>query len=188
MLWLILADFMQQTGYREYFHIGRIVAAHGLRGEVKVLLMSSDPDRFMYVEQCFLTDESENSHQLVEVLAARKQAGSWLVQLKGINDRTAAEALRGSFISVNRELALPLEENEYFIADLIGCLVYDEKHGLLGQVADILNHQAHDLYIIRKKGEKDLLMPAVKSIIRAINPVDGRIDVSLPEGLYEIYR
>ena len=173
---------------RHYLHIGQIVSVHGLRGEVKVKLLSSDPDRLDQLTSCFISSADETTHRPATIEKARKQTGTYLVKLSGTDDREAAELLRGQFLSVNREQALQLEEDEYFVCDLIGCLVYDTTHGLLGEVFDIQSHQAHDLYIVRDKGKKDLLFPAVKSVLHRIDLTARRIDVSLPDGLFDIYR
>ena len=171
-----------------HFHIGRIVGAHGLAGEVKVQVLSSDEDRFQSLTDCLLTSADEKSRQTVTIENSRRAGKVQLIKLAGFDDRTAAEKLRGCFLSVDREHALVLTDDEYFISDLIGCQVYDHEHGYLGHVADILTHQAQDIYVIRHEGDNDLLFPAIKAILRRIDLEQRRIDVNLLAGLYELYR
>ncbi len=174
--------------FRHYLHIGQIVAVHGLRGEVKVKLLSSDPDRLDQVSDCYISSPDEATHQPATIEKSRRQSGTFLVKLSGTDDRGAAELLRGHFLSVKREQAMQLEEDQYFVCDLIGCLVFDQSHGLLGEVLDIQGHQAQDTYVVRQTGKKDLLFPAIKSILLSVDLKARRIDVKLPDGLYEIYR
>lgn len=183
-----MADNQAHRPLRSIFHIGRITAAHGLGGEVRVQVLSSDPDRFKDLKQCLLLSANEQDRRLVLVEHSRIRGRSQLVKLAGINDRDAAEALRGMLLSVEREQALKLEEDEYFVSDLIGCSVFDQAEGYLGTVGEILAHQAQDVYVIRQQGLPDLLFPALKSILLVIDLATRTIKVKLPEGLFELYR
>lgn len=159
-----------------------------MRGELKVRLLSSDRQRLKSLRDCYLTQPDEKSGQPVRITAAREVKGFWLISLLGVNDREQAEKLRGCLLSVDRDQAIKLKEDEWFVADLLGCEVYDSQYGYLGHLADILQYPAQDIYIVAMAGCKDILFPARKTIIIKVDLAGRRIDVDLPPGLYEVYR
>lgn len=172
----------------EYFMVGRIGAAHGLGGEVRVQPLTSDPDRFQVLKDCFLVSPDEKTRRNVVVQGVRQGPNLLLVKLQGIDDRTSAELLRGSYLAVSRTQAVPLHDNEWFVADLIGCDVRDARYGYLGQLTDVLQPTSQDVYVVHLDNSPDLLIPALKSILLRVDVDQKQIDVRLPEGLYEIYR
>ena len=111
-----------------------------------------------------------------------------LIKLNGIDSRDQAEALRGHLLAVRREDAVKLPPDHWFICDLLGCAVYDATEGYLGDLADIMQNTAQDVYVVRLPGQPDILFPALKTIIQKVDIPGRRIDISLTEGLYEVYR
>lgn len=173
---------------REQFHIGRITAAHGIAGDLRVQLLSSDPDRLFQVDDVLLTAPDETKQHAARIESVRRKGSLFLVRLSGCSDRNAAEALRGWFLTVTRDQAMALADNEYFVSDLIGLTVIDRVHGEIGTVHEILTGQAQDLYVVRQPGQSDLYFPAVQSILRTVDLDAGQIRVDLPDGLYDLYR
>ena len=173
---------------RDILHVGRIVGAHGLKGEVKVLPYTDDPARFKMLNECLLVSEDEKNRTPAQAEGARFFQDLILLKLRGIDDRTAAENLRGLLISVEREHAVPLEPDTWYICDLIGCQVYDQQHGLLGELKDVLQHGSSDIYLVTQPNQPDLLIPVLKSVLKKVDLDQRRVDVTLPEGLFEIYR
>jgi 16S rRNA processing protein RimM len=173
---------------RSILHVGQIGRAHGLQGEIRVNALSSDPDRLARMDSCLLVSPDERETRPVVIDRVRQTGSLAIVKLQGIDDRTAAEKLHGWLLSVRRENALALAPDQWFICDLIGCRVEDDEHGHLGQVRDIIQGSAQDVYVVNLAGRPDLLFPALKSIIRKVDLAGRLIVVRLPEGLYEIYR
>lgn len=173
---------------RQILLIGRIIRAHGIRGEVSVLPLTSDPDRFAQLKECLLLSADEKNSSSIQVENARIQPEQLLIKLKGIDTRDQAEALRGHLLAVKREDAVKLPADHWFICDLLGCAVYDAKEGYLGELADIMQNTAQDVYVVRLPGQPDLLFPALKTIIQKVDIAGRRIDICLTEGLYEVYR
>jgi len=172
----------------EYFMVGRIGAAHGLGGEVRVQPLTSDPDRFQLLKDCYLVSPDEKTRRPVTVLTTRQGTNQLLVKLKGVEDRTSAELLRGSLLAVSRQQAVALSENEWFIADLIGCEVRDVRYGYLGLLTDVLQPASQDVYVVHLDQLPDILIPALKTVLLRVDVDEKQIDVRLPDGLYEIYR
>ena len=178
----------QTTPLRDILHIGRIIGAHGLSGELKILPLTNDPKRFLTLDDCLITSDDEKERVPAHAQGARFSGDQVLLKLQGISDRTAAEQLKGRLLSVTREHAVALPPDTWFICDLLGCEVHDQDHGYLGQLKDVQTGPAQDVYVVAKAKEKDLLFPARKTILKHVDLELRRIDVELPAGLYEIYR
>ena len=173
---------------RSYLDIGRITAPHGIQGEVRVLPLTDQPERFDSLSDCFLTAPDERTRKPVRILGVRPNPPFLLVRIQGCDDRNAAELLRGWYLSVDRAHAIQLPEGSHFICDILGCEVVDSVHGSLGRLSDVLQNLGHDVYVVSNPGQPDLLFPAMKQIIHRVDMDARLIEVTLPDGLYEIYR
>lgn len=167
--------------------IGKIIGAHGIRGEVKVFPITDNVRRFNKLKKCVLQKEDGSAAKEMNVSASRVDRGNALVLFEGINDRTLAERLKGLYLSVDREDAVKLPKDSYFIADLIGSEVIDDTLGSLGVVEDVFETGANQVLQIKRPGKKDLLLPFLKVICYEIKPSEGYIKCILPDGLYELY-
>ena len=167
--------------------IGKIIGAHGIRGEVKVFPITDNVRRFNKLKKCILQKEDGSNSKEVNVSASRVDRGNALVLFEGVSDRTNAERLKGLYLSVDREDAVKLPKDSYFIADLIGTEVIDDTLGSLGVVKDVFETGANQVLQIKRTGKKDLLLPFLKAICYEIDPAEGYIKCVLPDGLYELY-
>ncbi|NLJ70155.1 MAG: 16S rRNA processing protein RimM [Clostridiaceae bacterium] len=172
----------------ERFIIGRIGKPRGLKGELRVFPLTDDIERFHNLKCCYLEDQDENILAELEIAECRIVQDQVSIKFKNYNTRDLAEKLKNQYISVARSEAIDLTKDEYFVADLIGCEVYDQSFGYLGKIFQIQKTSAHDVTIVRKPGKKDLLYPNLRSVVKKIDLDKRKIDVNLPTGLYEIYR
>ena len=172
---------------KDYLIIGKIGGAHGVRGEVKIIPLTDDVRRFSSLKECLILDEKEHLKETREVEKSRVDDSRTLIKFKGIDDRDEVSKLTGYYIGVSREDAVKLPEGRYFIADLIGLTVVDESRGDLGTIKDIINSGASDIIIVKRKGKNELLIPYLNAIVKSVDLSSGKMDVVLPEGLYEIY-
>lgn len=115
----------------EYITVGEIVKAQGIAGEIKVKTLTDSPERFRKLRVLYLDERP------YKVLGLRLDRDFAYLKLQGIDDRNAAEGLRGKFVQIDRVHAVDLEEDEYFIADLIGCEVQDDSGAILGKIVDL---------------------------------------------------
>ncbi|MGI5917920.1 MAG: ribosome maturation factor RimM [Anaerolineae bacterium] len=158
--------------------IGQIVAPFGVRGELKVHIESDDPERFALLKKVFLGDALVRYN----VISSRLHQGAALLRLEGVTDRNAAEALRGTYVYVEMEDALPLEEGEYYHHQILGLAVRTEGGEDLGRVTDILVTGANDVFVVQgPRGE--VLLPSIADVILEVNLEAGAITVRIPEGL-----
>ena len=108
-----------------------------------------------------------------------------------IPDLTAAEKLKGWFLQVEEEELPPLPEGRYYIYQLIGLAVW-EGETCYGRIKEVMQPGSNDVYVVGAdegvKAENDLLIPALKTVIKKVDLKAGRMEVELPPGLYELYR
>ncbi len=155
--------------------IGRILAPVGVRGEIKVRPLTDFPERFDPGALVWLDGYA------IAVRSSRWQGRLVYLKLEGVDDRTAAEALRGKELQMPE--AAPLEEDGVFYQhDIIGLSVHDLTGKILGEVSEILATGANDVYVVR--GELgELLLPAVEDVVKEIDSAGGRMIVDLLPGL-----
>ena len=163
-----------------YFEIGHISNTHGLRGEMKVRPFTEDKKRYEELEKILI--DIKGDYKEYDIESVRYQKDIVLLKLKSVDDIDAAEKLKNHYIYIQREDAKDLQEDEYFIADLIGLEVF-ENETLVGTLDDVFTAGASDVYVIKRKGKKDLLLPALKSIVKKVDVENKRIDVEIPRGL-----
>jgi len=166
---------------QERLEIGQIVNTFGIKGQVKVVPFTDDITRFDYLKNVYVKNKKEKKQYEVEEVKYHKNFV--LLKFKGINYMEEAETLRDSFLEVDREDAIPLEEDTYYIVDLIGLEVYSDENKLLGKLEDIFNTGSNDIYVVKDELGKQILLPAISDVIKQINIEEGKIIVHLIEGL-----
>lgn len=171
-------------GTVDYTCIGTIVKSHGIRGEVKVMPITGDEALFLEQKQLII-DEGERQ-QLLTVVKSRPVQHYWLIQFDEVRDRDAAEAFRGAGVCVKDALLRPLDEDEYFIHDLIDAEVVSTDGQYLGVVTGYF--EAGTQGVCEVTDETGMfLFPASKEVLREIDP-GRRVVINLLPGLQELNR
>lgn len=162
-------------------HIGRVVGAQGLRGEVKLLSYAESAEVFAPGLQvrAIAADGSERLHV---VARGRPHGKAVVVAFEGIAERSQAEALTGCELFIDRAGLPQLEEGTYYWADLIGLSVHAADGSRLGRLDSIIATGSNDVYVV-KQAKREILVPALKSVVVAVDLAAGRMVVDLPEGL-----
>lgn len=161
-----------------YLAVGRVGRPFGLRGELKVEILTAYPDQLGRLHTVYLGPQAEPW----TVEAIRLHKGAALFKLAGCDDRIAAEALRGTLMQIAYENAVPLQEDEYYEHQIVGIAVVEEDGTRLGQVTAIISTGANDVYVVDGPGG-ELLLPAIESVIREIDLDADRMVVYVPQGL-----
>lgn len=165
----------------QYLECGKIVNTHGIRGGLKLESWCDTPDDLASLKKVFLKKGKEYICHKVKRASVFKQFV--LFELDGINDINAAEMLKGTIVYADRD-DISIDEDAFFIADIIGLPVIDLESGEeIGKLSDVLNLGASDLYEINTKNGKKLI-PAVPEFIKEID-LDRGIFVSLIEGMLD---
>ncbi|MCS7173899.1 MAG: ribosome maturation factor RimM [Armatimonadetes bacterium] len=161
--------------------IGTITRPHGLRGEVRVLPDTDFPDRFQTLRRVFVAGpEGEVPY---EVESVRPHGRFFLVRLRGVEGREAAEALRGRELRIPQEEAPPLPEGTYYVADILGLEVRTPEGKVLGRVREVLRTGANDVYVVA--GDREILLPAIEDVVQEVNLEERCMVVRLLPGLVD---
>ncbi len=173
---------MAEEATPRYLAIGSIAGAHGIRGEVKVNVLTDYPERFRAGAKLYVGTEREA--RSVEIQTARPHKQYYLVKFSQVPDRNAAELLAGQLVLILTEQAMPLAEHENYAHDLLGLQVETQEGQALGLLTDILATGANDVYVVTG-GESELLVPALREVVLSVDLEARRMVVRLPEGLLD---
>lgn len=163
------------------FQVGVISSTHGLKGEVKVFPTTDDPARFKKRMELILETGKEEKLLTVEGVKFFKQFV--ILKFLGIDNINDIECYKGKSLFVTRKNAVPLNRDEYYIADLLGIEVYEDTGLLLGVLKDVLETGANDVYEITLADGTALLLPAIKECILEVDIKGRRMTVHVMEGL-----
>lgn len=164
--------------------VGVITTTHGVRGEVKVFPTTDDPARFKKLKQVILDNGKEKRNLEIEQVKFFKNLV--ILKFKGIDNINDIEKYKKAELFVTRENAVKLKKNEYFIADLIGLAVTSDEGEDLGELRDVLQTGANDVYVIGKEGEEEILLPAIRDCVLEVDVEAGTMKVHLLPGLREM--
>jgi 16S rRNA processing protein RimM len=168
-----------------YLAVGRILGAHGLLGEVKVESHTDFDSRFTPGQQLFIGEKLAQT----EIETSRPHKGIFLIRFTDISDRFKAEDLYNEWLYIPEDKAMELDEDVHWVHDIVGLTVQTEAHRRLGKVADVLFTGANEVYIIRPEPgvnrDRDLLIPALADVVRAVDVEAGILTVRLQPGLLE---
>jgi 16S rRNA processing protein RimM len=166
----------------KYLEIGKIANTHGVKGELKVLPLTDDPERFEELEWVYI--DRVNKPEKFNIEGVKYFKNFVILKFKDINDMTLAESMKGLYIKIDRENAIKLPKDSFFICDLIDCEVFNEKGEKLGKLNDIIHTGSNDVYVVKnKENNTEILIPALKSVVKSVSVENKKITVELPEGL-----
>lgn len=166
----------------DLLQVGVIASTHGIRGEVKVFPTTDDAGRFKKLKEVIL--DTGNEKKLLTVAGVKFFKQFVILKFREFDSINEVEQYRKRPLYVTREQAVPLEEGEFFIADLIGISVYDEDRSLLGTLKDILQTGANDVYIVETPEHTELLLPAIRECIRSVDLTDRSMIIHRMKGLF----
>ena len=161
--------------------IGQIVNTFGIKGMVKVKPFTDDIRRFDELKKVYVEKNSNQTEYEIEEVKYHKDMV--LIKLKGIDKVEQAEELRNAYLTVSRDSVEKLEEGRYYIVDLLGLEVYTDEQILLGTLEDIFNTGSNDIYVVKDKQGKQILLPAIQDVIKQIDIENKKIIVHLLPGL-----
>ena len=170
----------------DLYQVGSITQTHGIRGEVKVFPLTDDISRFKNMKNLLL-DGGKDGYISLEVENVRPQKNLVILKFKGIDNINDIEKYKGQGLYVTKENRVELKDDEYFIADLIGCEVYvdTDSDKKFGTISDVMETGANDVYEITLENGKTVLVPAIKECILNVDIEGSRVDIHLLEGLMD---
>ncbi len=158
--------------------IGKIVNTHGLRGHIKVEPWCDGIETYEYLNRVFINNFE------YEIESVKLQKNLFLLKFTNLNSIEDAEKLKNKIIYANEEEMPPLPEGVFYIKDIIGLSVYDGDK-FVGEIVDWIETGANNVYIIKRPDGKDVLIPAIDSVIKEIDIENKKMSVNMLEGLME---
>lgn len=175
---------MSQAPQPHYLILGKILRPHGVRGELRVHVLTDYPERVSKIKTVYIgSDPTEQDAEPYTVSAARLHQDYVLLKLAEIPDRNEAETLRGLYVMVDLENAVPLEEDEFYLYEVIGLGAYTQDDEWLGKVNNVIETGANDVYVVNGSKYGELLLPIHEETVVEIDFDAGKIILNLPDGL-----
>ena len=171
---------MESSTEPRFLVIGKILRAHGVRGEVRVLPHTDNPKRFSWLEEVYV---GERDPKPIAIEGVRFHKELVLLKLVGYDFRDQTDTLKGEMLLVPMENAIPLEDGEYYLFQLLGLDVYTDEDQHLGVLKDVIETGANNVFVVNGEGKKDILLPDTKEVVTEIDFDNGRLTVHLLPGL-----
>ena len=165
--------------------VGRIGRAHGIRGDVAVEVRTDEPERRFLPGATLLTDPHDAGPLVLQ--RARMHSGRMLAHFEQVEDRSAAERLRGVLLFIDADpRESPPDPDEFYDREVVGLQVVDAERGLIGEVTEVVHLPGQDLLAVRGEAGATVLVPFVAAFVKVVDVANGRVEVDLPHGLLEL--
>jgi 16S rRNA processing protein RimM len=160
--------------------IGKIINTHGLKGEVKISAWTDSPEDFENFSYALT-----KSGQKLNIEGIKYQKNNIIVKFREINSINEAEGYKNSVLYLPKEEMGHLPENVYYIADLLGCEIFEVSGRNIGILQDVFSTGSNDVYDIKRQNAKNLLVPIIDGVVKSVDIENRKIVIKIPEGLEE---
>ena len=168
----------------QLLRVGVITTTHGVRGEVKVFPTTDDPQRFKKLKNVILDDGKKQMD--LEITSVKFFKNLVILKFKGLDNMNDVEKFKQADLLVTRENAVKLAPGEYFIADLIGLQGISDEGEDLGELTDVIQTGANDVYDIALDDGRRLLLPAIKECVLDVDTKNRKMKIHVLEGLLDL--
>lgn len=170
--------------YPKHFHLGKIIKAHGLHGDVSCSFDTDSPRSYAKLKGFFL----EINHTLLPyfITSIKLNGDEAIVSLEEVKTVEQANKLKGADIYLPLEQLPKPPKDEFYWHDLLGCEIIDEELGALGTIEEVVETSGHNLLTFKYQN-KEVLVPFVKQFIKQVDIKAKKLEVQLPDGLLDIY-
>ena len=158
-------------------NIGKVVTTHGVRGDVKVYPHTNVEDMFNKLKKIYIGEEE------YKISSVKYAKGCPVLNIDGLNTVEEGQKLVGRQVYADEKNLPKLEEDNYYLKDIIGCTALDEQENIIGKITDVIFTGANDVYEITVGDGRKILVPAVKEFILNVDIVEKKIKVKLIEGM-----
>lgn len=170
----------------EWFQVGKIVNTHGILGEVRVISQTDFADeRYQKGSQLGIAPTPKDKKIYVTIESHRRHKNFDLLTFEGYLNISDVQAFKGQNLYVSEEQLGDLDEHEFYYHEIIDCLVETEEGKVLGKIKDILDTGANDVWVIDRKGQRDLLIPYIEDVVKHVDPEEKRVVIHPIEGLID---
>lgn len=164
------------------YSVGKILKPQGIKGEVKASVLTSFPGHFEELNTVFIGNKTLQAYSIEHVRVSNRFV---FIKFKGVDSRNDAELLRNKYLYIREEELTELDEDEYYIHDLIGLKVFSEEDKYLGEIVDVESYSANDVYILRDALSTEYMIPAVKDIILRVDMHGKKMVIRVIDGLLD---
>ena len=166
----------------QYLEVGKITNVHGIMGEVRVQPWADSPDFLCQFKTLYV----DSSHWPIQVERARVHKNMVILKFDGVDTMNEVEGWRQKDLLITRDQAVPLQEDEFFITDLIGLTVVTDEGDTLGTLTDVMETGANDVYCVKTPEGKELLLPAIHDCILDVDLDKEEMLVHVLPGLLDL--
>ncbi|CAM3354697.1 ribosome maturation factor RimM [Marinicrinis lubricantis] len=166
------------------FKVGKVVNTHGIRGELKVVSTTDFEElRFAKGSELWLDHPSLSEPIPFKVADARAHKGTYILRFEGIQNINEVEQYKGGTLNVTEDQLAELEEDEFYYYEIVGCRVVTEEGEELGTIKEILSTGANDVWVVKGKSGKDILIPYIDEVVLEVDVEEQLVKIHLMEGL-----
>jgi 16S rRNA processing protein RimM len=167
-----------------WFNVGKIVNTHGIRGEVRVISRTDFADeRYKVGNTLYLFLDEKKEPLELKVASHRNHKNFDLLTFEGMENINHVEKLKGGILRVPESQLSPLEENEFYFHEIIGCNVFTLEGEEIGQIKEILTPGANDVWVIKGKNGKEILIPYIDQVVKQVDVKNKKVVIDPMEGL-----
>lgn len=167
-----------------YFDIGKIVNTHGVRGEVRVVRITDFEERFSIGHTVYLVRDNESPRPLI-IKTHRKHKQFDLLQFEQLDTLNDVEPFKGAYLKIKEEQLTELPAGEYYHYEIIDCEMFDTSGEKIGTIKEILSPGANDVWVVKRNGQKDALIPFIKDVVKEIDVAQKKVVIEPMEGLLD---
>lgn len=168
----------------KWFNVGKIVNTHGIKGEVRVISRTDfAEERYSVGSRLYLFKENKKEPIELIVQSHRTHKNFDLLTFEGYDSLNDVEKMKGAILKVNEAQLGQLDENEFYFHQIIGCLVFTTKGEEVGKVREILTPGANDVWVVKGRDGRDILIPYIEPVVRKVDVKEGIILIEPMEGL-----
>ncbi|KOO49307.1 ribosome maturation factor RimM [Viridibacillus arvi] len=168
----------------EWYNVGKIVNTHGIRGEVRVISQTDFPEeRYVVGEQIALFKKDSKKPLRLTIASARAHKNFILLSFEGYPNINDVEEFRDGILKVSEKQLSELADDEYYYHEIIGCTVFDEEGTEIGQVKEIFETGANDVWTLKGVNGKDQYIPVIDDVIKEIDVEEKKIIIHVMDGL-----
>lgn len=167
----------------EMLRVGVFANTHGIQGEIKVFPTTDDRARFKKLKEVYIDTGKEKVR--MDIQSVRFFKNMVIMKFKGINNINDIERYKGKDLLIRREQAVSLQKDEYFICDIIGAKVVSDEGEEIGELKEVLQTGANDVYVVKTTQGKEVLFPVIKSCVLEVDTEEKKVTVHILPGLLD---
>jgi 16S rRNA processing protein RimM len=174
----------EQREEPQFLLLGKLLRPHGVRGEMRMSILTDYPERLAELDVVYLgTSPQQKNPKPYEIDTLRFHKQYALIKFTETTERNEADLLRGLMVMIDIANAVPLEEDEFYLYELIGLQVQTEDGAIIGTIQSVMETGANDVYVLRSPQGKEILVPAHDETLLDVDTDSGIVLMKLPDGL-----